>query len=38
MNDKVFLDTNIWIYLYSEDTKSPVAEQLIHQLNRDMGD
>jgi len=31
MNAKVFLDTNIWIYLYSEDTKSPVAEQIIHR-------
>ncbi len=31
MSDKVFLDTNIWVYLYSEDAKSLIAEQLIHQ-------
>jgi predicted nucleic acid-binding protein len=31
MNAKVFLDTNVWIYLYSEDTKSLTAQQLIHR-------
>jgi len=31
MNGNVFLDTNIWIYLYSEDTKSLIAEKLINR-------
>jgi predicted nucleic acid-binding protein len=30
MTDKVFFDTNVWIYLYSEDTKKKnIAESLI---------
>jgi predicted nucleic acid-binding protein len=31
MSDKIFMDTNIWIYLYSDDAKSEIAEQLINQ-------
>jgi predicted nucleic acid-binding protein len=31
MNDKVFLDTNLWIYLHSQDEKSKVVQQLIER-------
>lgn len=31
MSDKIFMDTNIWIYLYSDDVKSGIAEHLINQ-------
>lgn len=29
MNDKVFIDTNIWIYLYSDNKKSQLSKKLI---------
>lgn len=29
MSDKVFFDTNLWIYLYSEDAKAVVVEALL---------
>ncbi len=31
MSDRIFMDTNIWIYLYSDDTKSEIAEHLINR-------
>lgn len=31
MKDKLFLDTNIWVYLYSDSTKSAGATKLIEK-------
>jgi predicted nucleic acid-binding protein len=31
MKDKLFLDTNIWVYLYSDSAKSVVAKKLIEK-------
>ncbi len=31
MKDKVFVDTNLWIYLYSEDKKSVIVRKLINE-------
>lgn len=29
INDKIFVDTNVWIYLYSDDNKSKIAKNFI---------
>lgn len=29
MNDKMFVDTNVWVYLYSDDNKSKIAKTII---------
>jgi len=31
MTDKVFMDTNLWIYLYSDDDKSAIVAELVNQ-------
>ena len=31
MKDNLFLDTNIWVYLYSDSAKSVVAKKLIEK-------
>lgn len=29
MNDKIFIDTNLWIYLYSKNEKADIVKELI---------
>jgi predicted nucleic acid-binding protein len=31
MKDNLFIDTNVWVYLYSDSSKSVVAEKLIEK-------
>ncbi|MDR0411232.1 MAG: PIN domain-containing protein [Treponema sp.] len=38
MKDKIFIDTNIWVYLYlhDDDEKYKIAEEYLSQNNRDV--
>ena len=31
MKDKIFLDTNLWVYLYSDDSKKEVIDKLVDE-------
>lgn len=36
MNDKIFVDTNLWVYLYSDDDKRATVAELVTQSVNDI--